>query len=334
MSHASIQTIDELLPIEGADRIELAKLGNYQTVVQKDRYSVGDKVVFVSADAVLPTEADATGSNWAESYLEYAPRRVKIIKLRGVFSEGIVVPANEVLNEALMYGYGSLDEIDYAQMPLDDILRIKHFDPPVPQISGAIAGRLPSWLPKTDAERWENVWKEGEEYYGALTEKVDGTSATFALDPETLLVRVFSRNMELDYNSNNIYTRVMKMYAIDDVLARAYDEHGIAFAVRGEIFGEGIQSRKTNPHSKLPLDFAMFSILDIDSQVYRQFDGEYMRWFSIDIPTVQYFGKSFMTTEKAEEHALHEGREGYVLWPTVYDTKPIKILCKPYDASK
>ena len=51
---ASIQEICWTAPIEGKDRIELAGVLGWQVIVVKGEYKVGDKVIFVEIDSVLP----------------------------------------------------------------------------------------------------------------------------------------------------------------------------------------------------------------------------------------------------------------------------------------
>ena len=52
---ASIQTIRELLPIEGADAIELAVVNGWKVVVAKNaEHKVGEQVVYCEIDSFLP----------------------------------------------------------------------------------------------------------------------------------------------------------------------------------------------------------------------------------------------------------------------------------------
>ena len=44
---ASIQRIFEIVPIEGADRIELAKVLGWQVVVKKGQFKPGDLCVYI-----------------------------------------------------------------------------------------------------------------------------------------------------------------------------------------------------------------------------------------------------------------------------------------------
>ena len=46
--------IGEIIPIEGADNIELALVGGWQAITKKSEYQVGDMVVVATTDAVIP----------------------------------------------------------------------------------------------------------------------------------------------------------------------------------------------------------------------------------------------------------------------------------------
>ena len=86
-----VAKIDEIKPILGADKIELAVLKGWQSIVQKDIHKVGDLVVLLSTDAVLPQAfAEKHG---IVNYLRKG-NRVKTVKLKGVYSECILISNN------------------------------------------------------------------------------------------------------------------------------------------------------------------------------------------------------------------------------------------------
>ena len=51
---ASIRKISEILPIEGADRIELAIVDGWQVVCQKGLYTPGSLAVYFEIDSFVP----------------------------------------------------------------------------------------------------------------------------------------------------------------------------------------------------------------------------------------------------------------------------------------
>ena len=54
MKLASIETIKTLKPHPNADRLELAQILGWQTVVQKGLHKEGDKVLFIVIDSIVP----------------------------------------------------------------------------------------------------------------------------------------------------------------------------------------------------------------------------------------------------------------------------------------
>lgn len=47
----SIKMVDEIEPIENADKIEVAILGGWKSVVQKNTITVGEKVLYFEIDS-------------------------------------------------------------------------------------------------------------------------------------------------------------------------------------------------------------------------------------------------------------------------------------------
>lgn len=82
---ASIQEICWIAPIEGKDRIELAGVLGWQVIVVKGEYKVGDKVIFVEIDSVLPERPEF-------EFLRPKKFRIRTLKLKNVISQGICFP--------------------------------------------------------------------------------------------------------------------------------------------------------------------------------------------------------------------------------------------------
>lgn len=87
-SQAHVETIERLSPIEGADRIELAFMRDlgWQVIVRKGEFNVGEPIVYVEIDSILPKD------NTAFAFMENRKYRVRTIKLRGTLSQGLILP--------------------------------------------------------------------------------------------------------------------------------------------------------------------------------------------------------------------------------------------------
>lgn len=83
-----VATISQLRPHSNADNLEIADVLGWQCVVQKGRYTVGDKVIYIAPGSVLDKELSDT---WGVTqYLHKG--RIKPTRLRGEPSFGLVMP--------------------------------------------------------------------------------------------------------------------------------------------------------------------------------------------------------------------------------------------------
>lgn len=86
---ASVMRIDEVIEIAGADKIELVRLEGWQAVVGKGTHRVGDLVVYIETDSLLPEREEF-------EFMRARKFRVKQIKLRGTISNGLVFSLGEL----------------------------------------------------------------------------------------------------------------------------------------------------------------------------------------------------------------------------------------------
>ena len=79
--------------------------------------------------------------------------RLRTVKLRGQVSQGLLIPINELLK----YGISS-DDV-YVGLDVTSILGIVKYEPPIPaELAGTVKGGFPSFIPKTDEERIQNLY--------------------------------------------------------------------------------------------------------------------------------------------------------------------------------
>ena len=89
---ATIQRVSEIIPIEGATTIELAKSRGWQYVVKKGEFNVGDTGVYFEIDSFLPVH-DRYEFLRKSSYKnnEYMGEgfRIKTMRFMGNLSQGL-----------------------------------------------------------------------------------------------------------------------------------------------------------------------------------------------------------------------------------------------------
>ena len=254
---ATIREIKEILPIEGADRIELAIVDSWKVVVSKG-LTVGDKVCYCEIDSFLPIKPEFEFLR-KSCYKKLADGsegfRLKTVRLRGQISQGLCIPLNE------------LPQLAQNQVGEDvsEILGITKWEPSIAvSFSGDAKGSFPVFLKKTDEERIQNLTRDYQEYLTSgkqfyATEKLDGSSATFYLrDGE---FGVCSRNLELKESENNSFWKVAKNLNIKEKLKTL----PFNACLQGELIGEGIQG---NPYKIQGQDVRFFNLFNIDTYEY------------------------------------------------------------------
>lgn len=226
--------IDDIKPIEGADKIEVAKVGGWNVVVQKGLYTPGDQALFFEVDSCLPLE-DTRFAHLAERGTKLFDgklyHRLKTIRLRGVYSQGMLMPIHEFISEIVTNG----DELAL-------VLGVLKYDDLLPAL-GVGGGSHPGlgyfptqYVPKTDAERVQNLaknWEEIQQHTWIPTLKVDGSSMTVTR-AETGDFIVSSRNWQVSPEAG-VYGEMFQKYR------EVFDWLVSGESVQMEVVGPGIQ---------------------------------------------------------------------------------------------
>jgi RNA ligase (TIGR02306 family) len=242
---ASIRRIADILPIEGADAIEVAVVDGWKVVIKKGEFAIGDSAIYLEIDSWVPHEIAPFLSKGHEprEYNDVKGERLRTVKLRGQVSQGLLLnywDFPDVVKEFHKTRIVDPNDID-ASFDVTDILGIQKWEAPIPaQLQGQAKGTFPSSLiPKTDQERIQNCFrdieKKGDVTY-EVTMKLDGSSTTiFRWEGE---LRVCSRNMELKINDENKdNTFVAMALEIGDRIPEG-------FALQGELMGPGVQGNR------------------------------------------------------------------------------------------
>lgn len=287
MKLATIEIIRNIEPIIGADNICLASVLGYKSIIKKDSFKVSDKIVFIFPDTVLPFKP------WAEFYKSKS-NRVKCIRLKGVWSEGII---EDIVKLGLnINDFNEGDEVS-------NLLEITKFEVPLPKSLDA-KGNLPYGLFKTDEERFQNIdnLPFGEEVI--VTLKIDGQSGSYysKIIDNNIDTGITSRSLEIKPEGNNNYTKINHKYNITERLKSYCLMVNRSLCIRGEIFGGGVQLFKINPHSLKTLDFEAFNIYDLDNRQYIAFKECADICSKLEIPLVPIIEIAILTPELIKKY--------------------------------
>lgn len=248
-------------PIQGADAIELAVVGDYRSVVRKGQFKAGDMAVYMPEASVLPDDLIAA-LGLTGKLAGSGKNRIKAVKLRGCLSQGILL-------EKVPDGHG---EGDCAAA----FLGITKYEPPIPShMAGDVADLfgIPIGYDIENFKAFPDVIQEGEEV--EMTEKTHGTFAGFAVIPGLNRDDMFGRNgivyskglgakglvfKNNEANAGNLYVQAAMWLNIHNHIRSAF--RGQTVHILGEIYGKGVQDLTYGLKQKA---FAAFDIA-VDGQ--------------------------------------------------------------------
>lgn len=255
MSTLKVETvkIDDIISHPNADKLQIAVVKGWNIIVGKEQFKAGDLAVFIPEDSVITEELEAKVFG-ANSKIKLTNHRIRIIKIRGCVSQGLLVSYDLLgINKAIPEG------VDFTER-----LGVKKYEPPLehsPQFKGnQVKKRLqnPLFHKYTDIENFKNhnkLFQPEDEVF--ITEKIHGScfsagylpfaALTFwdkikkflRLTPEYEFV-VRSHNVQLSFDSDirNIYIEIFQKYKLDKVLKKGE-------IISGEVYGSGVQKGYT-----------------------------------------------------------------------------------------
>lgn len=302
---ASIQIIKEINPIPGADNIVVATVLGWECVVKKGEFKVGDFVIYVEIDSILPDRPEF-------EFMRPRKFRVKTIKLRSQISQGIVFPI-----DIIHLANPSIDILPLVVEDQDvtDILGIKKWDPEqesliiekepefndknkivrfykkykylttkrIKKLLGistrTIKDDFPSYVPKTDETRVQTMHRGLDMHQGKvayITEKLEGSSTTYVVIRsksgfiKSLFVKqpmkfLVCSRNKIVNNQSDDRWQIAKKYNLEKKLS----SYGINMAIQGELIGPRVQG---NLYELEERDFRMYLAYNIDENRYFTFE--------------------------------------------------------------
>lgn len=186
--------ISEIKHHPNADRLDIALFEGmaYQVITAKGNFKVGDLAYYFPIDSVIPDKyLDEFGIR------SYYSKKLRAARLRGIFSEGLLIPVGANFT-------GQLGD-DYTEY-----FGVTKYEYPIPQgMSGEMENHIGQYkFPSPEnIKRYKDVFVDKEEV--VVTEKVHGTNFTVLVDDEGV-VKIGSHNYfwkNSEANKNLVYIR-------------------------------------------------------------------------------------------------------------------------------
>lgn len=277
-----VATIREVRAIEGADNIEQVVVGGWNAITKKGEFKEGDLTVIATTDAVIP---EAFSEKMGVTTYLRKGGRVRTVKLRGVYSECLIIPTKYIP------GYGDRYQDGDDMMEKFGIVK---YEPPVKQIQLA-SGRK---IKYRDNQNFHIYYKfpnlknvDGmftEEDMVQITRKIHGTNARYGIvkksklsfwDKVKKLFRIADAWIDYEYiygshncekgsdsqgfYSTDVWRTIAEKYNIKEKLwtyskYKGVDCIGEGLILYGEIYGAGIQ--KNYEYGLKDIEFVGFDL--------------------------------------------------------------------------
>lgn len=256
-----VTTVKEVRPLETAHSLEIVKIYDFDVVAGKGRYKVGDTVIYVPIDSILP--------QWLEdklftpdSKIKLNKHRVKQIRIRGKYSQGMIIDPELVQDKLPSL---TLEE------DVSAILEITKYEPGPAPFEGSNTSVRKRNKPMEnpyfhkyggiDNFKWyPDLFAVGEMV--SITEKVHGSNIRFGYVPyvaNTLWRKIkkyfgYAPTHEWVYGSNNVQLQQRAGYTGyygEDVYGKVLEKYDAKNKVKpgeiwyGELYGDGIQKNYT-----------------------------------------------------------------------------------------
>ena len=264
---ASIVRIAVVSPIPDADRLEVVEMEGkgWRVVTAKGEFHPGDLAVYFEIDSYLPPDDERYAFLRERCLRKFVSKggsvlreglRIKTVKLRGVVSQGLVMPVAKFPELA---GDGAAPEVGRdvtAELQVDHFDEVAEAMRPVEGGMGNVdvMGPFPGFIPKTDEERIQNLAEYFTTMRGRLfevTEKNDGTSVTMFYSPSMDGENPFgvcTRNQRLKPPSDDgnvpLPWRAARKCNAEAAIREACEKAKAELAFQGELVGPGVNANR------------------------------------------------------------------------------------------
>ena len=238
---ASIQRVYAVEPIEGADRIEMAKVLGWQCVVNKGSFAPMDLGVYFEIDSFLPIRPEfefLRGTSYRSSDLMGEGFKLRSMKFRGQISQGLLLP---------LATFQEIPSNVQVGQDVSELLGVRKWEIEERATTGGnVIGGLPYDVPHTDETRVQAEPEliqafAGLEYY--ISTKMDGSSHSICVDEDGF--HVTGHNYEYKDDDSSAFYRLVNERKYKAALERFAKISGDqTVTVQGEFCAPGIQQNR------------------------------------------------------------------------------------------
>ena len=358
---AHIEKIEWVKPIEGANNIELIGVLGWVCVAKKGEFQIGDLAVYIEIDSKCP-ENDERFEFLANK--KYKVKTMKLGKFK-VISQGLALPLSlfpeldgknigDDVSKDLKITYSSEEDVKRKSNSIDPDAKFKSMAARHKNLAKKkwfrwlmkrewgkkllffFLGKkrdnpkeFPKWIVKTDETRIENApfYLQNKNPW-IKTEKLDGTSCTFAINRQkkgkdkfefivcSRNVRQADKNQEC-YHDSNIYWELADKYGIKSVLTKLAIENNYDRVV---LQGEGVGDVQGNPYKFKENRLYVFNLIIEGNRVGTKEMADFCdgnNLLHVPIISTEYYLPKTMEEMKLEADGYSEinpkvRREGYV----------------------
>lgn len=308
-----VSKISKIEKIKGADNIELAIVGGWNCITKKGEYKEGDLIIVATTDAVIPQSL--SDKMEITNYLRKG-QRVRTVKLKGVYSECLIIPVQYVPKHSILTEGEDMMKI----------MNIFKYEPPAKQIQLSSGRKIkykdnPNfhvYYKFPNIKNTPGIFTEEDEV--EITRKIHGTNARYGIVRKNKLslwdkVKKFfgstnksvyyefvvgSHNVEKGSDSQgfydtNVWYEIADKYQIKKKLWEMTNkltiaELGDGIIIYGEIYGPGIQ--KGYDYGLTDVRFAGFDVKKNDKYCTAYYSKKFINYY-LNLPYVEtlYVGK-------------------------------------------
>jgi|ERR1019366_3138605 RNA ligase (TIGR02306 family) len=209
-----------------AHSLDIVTVYGFEIVTGRDQYVPGDLCIFVPPDSILPMDLETKLFGGPDSKIKLNKSRVKQIKIRGTYSQGLLIEP-EIALQYLKDHQGLRSHINQSFFSLEkdyaSVIGIVKYEPPAPSYQGPSLKRD---KPKEnsffhvyggiDNFKWyPDLFAEGEQV--SITEKIHGSNIRFGMVP---------------YVANNLYRKLLKFLGLTPKFEWVYGSNRVQLQQR------------------------------------------------------------------------------------------------------